>query len=227
MIQQIVSLFNRFFRNAEAKKVAASIKLSAHGQDVLACVNKALSEARITYYVDFGTLLGMMREHDFIKHDTDIDISVPQKTDPMDLYNVLTAAGFSFARGFMYEGQITELTFSIHGIDVDFFWNFCDDEKQWYYFYGRFDTSLKYPHGSKQAMKCFRCKVENVVRDKFLGIETFRPTNYSQLLEREYGPTWGTINAAWAIDQNDPNRVILPGFAYKFKKMLHKRPAAI
>ncbi len=39
-------------------------------------VKKVFDEAGITYFLIFGTLLGMMREGDFISHDSHVDIGI-------------------------------------------------------------------------------------------------------------------------------------------------------
>lgn len=193
-----------------------AFRLRLHGAAVLAALDRALTPRGIRFCVDFGTLLGLVRERGLLKHDGDMDIAVAGDTDPQILSEALEKAGFAFRRGFVYKGAVTELTFARGGIDVDFFWNFGDGARHWYFVCGRFDKSIRYPHGAKQIKKCFRPASGGLVREKFLGVEVACPVNAEQWLEREYGPGWRVPDAAWTIDPADPNRVLMDGFAWKF-----------
>lgn len=43
------------------------------GEKLLRCFSEALMSDNIVFWLEFGTLLGYYREHDFIKHDFDLD----------------------------------------------------------------------------------------------------------------------------------------------------------
>lgn len=45
-------------------------------KEVLFAVADALDRRGMTFFIDYGTLLGGIREHDFIEHDNDIDLGI-------------------------------------------------------------------------------------------------------------------------------------------------------
>lgn len=47
-----------------------------YGNETLLKVKKALECENLLFWLDYGTLLGAYREHDFIKHDFDLDIGM-------------------------------------------------------------------------------------------------------------------------------------------------------
>ena len=48
-------------------------------QEIQKLLKNFLDAHKIRYYLDCGTLLGAVRDKNFIKGDTDIDIQVPQQ----------------------------------------------------------------------------------------------------------------------------------------------------
>lgn len=47
--------------------------LQKDGPKILQAFSSALNEAGIKFWIDYGTLLGYYRDHDFIGHDNDLD----------------------------------------------------------------------------------------------------------------------------------------------------------
>lgn len=48
-------------------------------KDLLHCVSSLFNEKKIQFYLGYGTLLGAIRDSDFIKGDNDIDLMITQK----------------------------------------------------------------------------------------------------------------------------------------------------
>ena len=70
----------------------------------------------------FGTLLGFIREGDFIKHDNDIDLAVAPGHDPKQMAQTLVEKyGLKFGQALSYHGKVTEFSVEHHGISIDFF----------------------------------------------------------------------------------------------------------
>ena len=95
--------------------------LQANGMAVCGKIHEVLSAARISYFADHGTLLGLIRENGMIKHDTDMDFSVPPQESMSGIYSALVGQGFKVAHGFSCNGEIAEVTFEYRGISMDFF----------------------------------------------------------------------------------------------------------
>lgn len=100
-------------------------RLRRYGGEILEKVYRCL-ENDVKYYAAWGTLLGLMREQGFIRHDDDVDFIVcADSVSPKHLFSLIDGIpGFSFLRAFEFRGHITELTFLYQQIEVDFFFGY-------------------------------------------------------------------------------------------------------
>lgn len=203
--------------NGSIKK---SIRLRMIGPEVLNAVHHALTPAGIRYWVDFGTLLGIVRDNNFIAHDTDIDFGVEGTTSPSQLYTLLRQADFRFVHGFTFEGRICELTFNYKGVPMDFFWDFTNGDSKWYYVCGCFDRKVRRHRHEKQVLRCYRIPIRGVeVCTLFNGTATTQiPTNTEELLEHYYGSGWRVPDPTWTSANDGRQRTLESSFAIKFKK---------
>lgn len=94
----------------------------ANNKSVLLSLKEVLESQNIIFWLDFGTLLGAVRNNDFLAHDLDIDLGVAIK----DHYRVLTALqenGFNLKRRIgTDDGTALEETFEKKGVDIDVFY---------------------------------------------------------------------------------------------------------
>lgn len=95
--------------------------LQDNGLAVCGMIHDVLSAAGISYFADHGTLLGLIRENGMIKHDTDMDFSVPPQESMHRIYSTLVGQGLKVVHGFSCNGEIAEVTFEYRGISMDFF----------------------------------------------------------------------------------------------------------
>ena len=65
--------------------------------EVLSVFSRAMNEAGIVFWLEFGTLLGYYRENDFIAHDCDIDTGTYFENSDR-VYKALTKVGFKLVR---------------------------------------------------------------------------------------------------------------------------------
>lgn len=96
-----------------------------YGEELLSKLSSACKEHNVVFWLDFGTLLGAIREHDFIKHDFDIDVAVHFE-DRKAFQSAITDFGFTLAREFriMDENKLIglEQTFSYKKVLIDIFY---------------------------------------------------------------------------------------------------------
>ncbi len=211
---------NNIFKRIFGTKKKDEKKLDETGYRALKIVSDTLTRLGYKHHVDFGTLLGQIREGGFISHDLDIDFSVYEDCDFIVLKQALQAEGLKFVHGFLYEGHVTEITMTYKHITIDFFKCFCGDEEQYYFLYGRFDKSFRYPHGTKQAVKCITPKVTGTKKEKFAGqVDISVPINAEDLLEREYGADWRVPNPNWSINLSDEHLRVMSVLGRKIKKL--------
>lgn len=105
-------------RRSEAKRRAL---LHANGLKICQKIHDVLTDRGYKYFADHGTLLGLIRENGMIKHDTDMDFSIPPDQELAPVVGVLTQAGFSLVHGFAVNGVVQEITVGYEGLTMDFF----------------------------------------------------------------------------------------------------------
>lgn len=129
-----------------------------------------LSNSKVTWGIIYGTLLGAIRESDFIAHDTDTDIFVfeEQRQSVLDSLPVFLSKGFEIAR---YEKVILSIIRNEEYIDFYFF--------------------KKSPKG-RRAVNLFAPQIlfsgQGVAR--MCGIEIPTVANPEEFLRCTYGQSW-------------------------------------
>ena len=78
--------------------------LEKEGKNLIAAFSQCCIRHNISYWLEFGTLLGAYRDKQFIKNDIDIDVGVYLK-DAHILYKALTEQGFKLVREFHVVGE--------------------------------------------------------------------------------------------------------------------------
>lgn len=92
-------------------------------EELLEKFSQTLNSANVLFWLDFGTLLGYYREHDFIKHDFDLDCGVFLK-DAGNVRKSLTENGFKLIREFksLKDGGMEECYLYKHtSIDIFYY----------------------------------------------------------------------------------------------------------
>lgn len=133
-------------------------------------------KADFNFILFYGTLLGAVREHDFITHDEDIDV-VMYKKDMLKFLNtlfVLREKGFELAR---YESRgFLSIIRKGEYIDVYFYEPYPQDKDLWY---------------CCQDI-CKKEFVEDLILYPFQDDKYLIPRNYIRYLEYYFGDNWKT-----------------------------------
>ena len=196
-------------------------RLRRYGCEILSKVEDALKDSGMAYFIDYGTLLGFAREHAFIHHDDDIDYTVLAETaTPKGVYErIAKIPGFVFSHAFEFRGQITELTFRFHKIDVDFFFGYRR-KASGMCFYSSYDPcpcGAENPDGTMwSAHGRERTSCDKIVRRKFLSTTVSVPENFERTLRETYG-SWEMPVVGWNDGMNyGQNKVVyLSDFAHQ------------
>ena len=135
--------------------------------------NNIAKSHNFKFVLFFGTLLGAIREQNFIKNDTDVDIMSKDEEELLNMIPKLQEEGFLFIRH--YEGEKRVLySFLRQGvyIDVDIVRN---AGKNKYYLAG-----AKIPSSFVDDLKVIN----------FIGESFFVPQEYEKILIMLYGKDW-------------------------------------
>lgn len=125
-------LYEKWVKEPARKKMNQAFKLN--GLKVLEEFDKVMTENGYSYTLTFGSMLGAVREHGFLKHDMDIDVAMWNDDYDENLPRVLAKAGFKLVDTILVDGGVSgrEETYKKDGVGVDIFY-FCPAIDQYPY----------------------------------------------------------------------------------------------
>ena len=197
----------------ERRKVRDRRILQKSGLDLLRLVHSRL-HGKIQYFIDYGTLLGYVRDSAFIKHDDDVDFGIMPETNPADVIEAFEGTELEYCGCYVYDGAVREIGYKYRKMRVDFFVNSLDGED--------FQADAFYDINGRDYGKnetgCFRFTrpaVKRLVTVNFCGVAVDAPENAEELLAAHYGPGWRTPDAKWTAKDGvgQYKRVPMPGIA--------------
>jgi lipopolysaccharide cholinephosphotransferase len=162
--------------------------------------HSVLSKYKIPYAIIFGTLLGFVREHDFIKTDTDIDIACFFHTKTWGTENTkndnqwhnvkrdLEAMGFTLVNKDTTPWNWNVFIRDHEKIEV---WWFQKIDDEWI-----FNQHIRYPEEYFDVLDTI----------EFQGTKIYCSAKRLKMLELTYGPDWETPlpktthGQGWALD---------------------------
>jgi lipopolysaccharide cholinephosphotransferase len=150
------------------------------------------------YSLTAGTLLGAIRNGDFIRHDPDTDLAVPAETfDPFVLRD-LHDEGFRITRGLGFPDDGMELTLDRDGVKTDLFLLYPREETTYFSAYNDFtDATARWiDYGFP--------RFEYGWLD-FKGHRFQAPTTPEVFLRCFYGESWRTPVKHWNYAVDPPN----------------------
>lgn len=167
-----------------------------------------LNDQGLTNFIIDGTLLGAIRECDFIAHDTDIDIGVFMDEWTLgtmaDVFYRMMKKGFILYHSFGIFGKHFELAWYRDGIKVDFFFYYKVGDKI------RFNAFLNGGRTLPDDILTYEYDAENfncLIQMEFNGIVVNIPALPKQILEQKYGKDWETPKTKWCWANDPKNKV--------------------
>lgn len=169
-----------------------------HADKLLSDVHQILTAHNLTHFLIDGTLLGAVREKDYIEHDTDIDLGVYAEQWTEDI--VATVCETATAHGIV--------TWHIYGVFGSYFQITLkrDDIKLDLFFY-RTMRSLRYFHAFQNGGKdlpndvityAYPAEMIDVLTViDFRGMMLPVPAQFERVLEEKYGLDWRTVRKDW------------------------------
>ncbi len=191
--------------------------LQANGKAILNDLHALLTKSKVPYFAEYGTLLGLIREGGFIKHDEDIDLGVlGWSVDPVKLMEVVLDHGLLLKRAFCWNGQITEFTFLFNNkLQVDFFFLLRGvDGKEFGVAYNDFTEDESGRRIAKKIIGVPKPKFSGVSEYTVNGITTYIPQDYEGFLICSYGKNWRTPIENFQASRERVERKDIEGIAY-------------
>ena len=203
-------------RHAGIEKERSNL-FKEHANETLAVINKVLGSKNIEFWLDYGTLLGAIRENDFIAHDIDLDFGVAYSKEAINaIETAFKENDILKYREFTYDGNIVEQTYSYKGLCFDIFYYFYDEKKMWCYGFTYENSKLeKITYGDKDVSRGFEgmrylAEKRGVEKYQFKGAEYFVPENPHGYLIENYGANYMTPIKEWDYVEAAKNQEKLP-----------------
>lgn len=154
-------------------------------------VTNVLDEYGCTHWLSDGTLLGAIRENDFIAHDYDIDVGVLASSfDPKAVHALIDEYGFTLSQTWGVPEDGFSLSVERDNIRLDIFFYYPRDAGLYYSYYARLTMT------KAKRYDCIYPEVTCIKR-VFLGHKFWVPKDAEKHLETQYGPDWRVPVPTW------------------------------
>ncbi len=168
-----------------------------YGLESLRRFDECMTQNGYQYSMAFGSLLGAVREHGFIKHDLDIDIWMWKEDADERLIQVLESAGFKLLYSYsIADGKYgLEYTFDYHGVHIDVFFIYpAVDEHPYCCDFVERKQDGKYVWMPRRMQFPI---VKQLQRVPFESLQLTIPENAVDLCKYFYGPTYMVPDPNW------------------------------
>ena len=171
-----------------------------------------LNDNDVVFWLEFGTLLGFYREHDFIKHDFDLDIGV-YIADAEKIRKVLTDNGFTLVRNFNAKDGGKEESYRYLHTTIDLFYFRVDEQNPAIQYCNMFKSPVfpvKKKHLNKELKRTVKRKeVPNsgFERAVFKGCDIYIPKKTEEHLKAHYGKNFMIPDPGFSHDNDVANTV--------------------
>ncbi|UYI80109.1 MAG: LicD family protein [Fusobacterium varium] len=178
------------------------IKFQKNSNMVFEILIAVLEKNKIEYWLEYGTLLGVIREKGIIKHDYDIDIGILEtNVNKKELENILKINGFKKVKEILADNKITEqkYIFKNFEVDIDFYFFYKEKEVIKGYAYEWLTFEEKY--------LAYMCTFSNF-QIKYYEIKEKKvrvPKNFNKHLLEYYGEDYLIPNKNW--EQKDAKNI--------------------
>lgn len=173
-------------------------------------IDKILEKTSACFFVDAGTLLGIVRNKSLISWDLDIDfgIFIDDNFSWDDLEKSLKKGGFVLDHQYRFKGKITEQTYRRGKVFVDFFGHFSDESNSYFY---AFYCKNGFWYENPNQLHTWMFKTVKISGTKKLELDNgyvHVPNETEEYLAGHYGKDWRTPNPNW-VSGSDPDCITL------------------
>lgn len=173
---------------------------------------KAFKDVNANFFLVFGTLLGAIREKNFISHDLDIDVGVFADIDFEKLDNSLKKYGFVKERQIDIYSKTNEtsgfeMTYAKDAVSIDIFVFYQDGANKYYtHAFMEGDRSGNFMLYKKVMRIPF--PISGLKEYIFINNTVCIPENYTSFLESHYGKDFMIPNPNWRLEDSNKGQII-------------------
>lgn len=184
--------------------IVTGFLFSLNGRAAIRQFVAAMDEHDQQYWLEFGTLLGAIRENRIMSHDMDLDVGVMRKDRNPNLEEILKKHQFKLVKkSRLLTGELIEESYKYRTAKIDIFYAYEKEEKIIMYDYCTFNDlspneCMKRYGGlevSENVLDSF-----DLIKHSFYDFEVFVPDNYCRHLEELYGNDFMIPDKKWSLD---------------------------
>lgn len=191
-------------------------RLHTYGYEALDVLFDIAQREDIDLFLTYGTLLGAIREKDFIPHDDDIDLGVLpyEGRDGRQLAQLLVEKyDMKFCHAFSYRGEVTEVSMEYKGIPVDLFFYYTVGDKTWCYEY-LWQQDAPYTDVRQNNVRMVsQAMVNRLAPITMQGHQCLVPEHAEAFVESIFGSNWKTPDPSFTAD-DQPGNIDLDEYGY-------------
>lgn len=170
-----------------------------YNKELLFLVDDILTSNGYNYWLNFGTLLGAYRDHAFIPHDDDLDISMFWE-DRHGVKEALLNGGLNLAATFYFGNynnpESIEYRFEYNNVFIDIDFHVKEENPRYIRHYGAlFMRGQDYTQIKKYIpiqVEKFTNPFDGLMKYDFLGRQFNVPSNIEEYIVANYGPNYRT-----------------------------------
>lgn len=162
----------------------------------LKTIDTILRESDVPYWLTDGTLLGLVRERNFIGHDLDTDIGIMFEDFTPAVLKKLESVGFKVLHFFGYPENSFEIALARNGVKTDLFFFYPREETVYHCAFMKQVNRIDYVYPKF-----------SLVDTDFLGHIFSIPDCAEQYVKTKYGENWKTPVTPWDWAYSPVNHV--------------------
>lgn len=173
--------------------------LQKRGYLLIEKIENALTKENAVFFIDCGSLLGLIRDGHLLKHDRDLDYGIyfSETFTPAKLDGVMQKIGLKKHKLFSLEGDIKEITYGNGILSIDFFLHEeTDMNSNIYIFYRKPD--IIYPSNNHYTpLVMHRARIRGIETTEINNIKIHVPSNAEEYLASVYTKLWKIPDPTW------------------------------
>lgn len=174
------------FRAGNSKNRPLLGAVPDEAMDALRLGAEALTAAGATWWVAYGTLLGLVREGRLLAHDNDIDLAVMIGADPVRITEAMEARGLVRVREEEWQGRPSKQKFMLGKVLVDVF-----------FLHPRGDGFVDHNLFSRFSVLRGTHPPVTIEMRRLAGLDLPVPSETEAYLRHLYGEDWREPAKAW------------------------------